>query len=172
VWKSKDGLSKGQDQLLKGKLMMEHGLGLGHQPNVIPAGHIDITGEERKVEIGWHPVAGFAGQWFAEKTSLGKFIKDKIHKYPDPTQHWAVLIGDYVHELWMVNNAPVPPNKGCLTNDSKDEHLDIIYINEVLKREEWTTFEVGTTRFSDEAIKQASKYCQYDNQRLYLIATA
>ena len=33
---------------------------------------------------------------------MGKFITDTIHKYPDPTQHWAVLVGDYGHELWMV----------------------------------------------------------------------
>jgi len=82
--------------------MLEHSLGLGHKPNVVPFGPIDIRGELRTVEIGWHPVAGFAGKWFAEKTGLGKMITEKIHKCPDPTQHWAVLVGEYVHELWMV----------------------------------------------------------------------
>ncbi len=85
--------------------MLEHSLGLGHQPNVIPPGEANVNGEERTVKIGWHPVAGFAGKWFAEKTGLGKLITEKIHKYPDPTQHWAVLVGDYVHELWMVSGA-------------------------------------------------------------------
>jgi len=82
--------------------MLEHSLGLGHQPNVIPPGMANIHGEYRKVEIGWHPVAGFAGKWFAEQTGLGKKITEKISKYPDPTQHWAVLVGEYCHELWMV----------------------------------------------------------------------
>jgi len=97
-----EGLERGKDGLLKGKLMLEHSLGLGHKPNVIPPGPFDIRGELRTVEIGWHPVAGFAGKWFAEKTGLGKMITEKIHKCPDPTQHWAVLVEGFVHELWMV----------------------------------------------------------------------
>jgi hypothetical protein len=80
------------------------------------------------------------GKWVAEKSGLGKMITRHIGKYPDPTQHWAVLVGDYVHELWM------------------DEELDVIYINERLEREEWRTFEVGKTRFTDEALRQAGQY--------------
>lgn len=37
----------------------------------------------------------------------------------------------------------------------QDEQFHIIYINEVLKRDEWHTFNVGTTRFNDEALRQA-----------------
>lgn len=37
------------------------------------------------------------------------------------------------------------------------EHLDIIYINEKLNRDEWHTFEIGKTRFNDEALRQAGK---------------
>lgn len=40
----------------------------------------------------------------------------------------------------------------------QDEHLDVIYINENLNRDEWHTFEVGKTRFNDEAMRQASKF--------------
>jgi hypothetical protein len=69
-----------------------------------------------------------------------KMITSHIGKYPDPTQHWAVLVGEYVHELWM------------------DEELDVIYINEKLDRAEWRTFEVGNTRFTDEALRQAGEY--------------
>lgn len=93
---------EGEDELLKGKLMLEHSLGLGPQPNVIPPGKPNFNGEHRTVKIGWHPVAGFAGKWFAEKTGLGRKITQEIHKYPDPTQHWAVLVGEYSHQLWMV----------------------------------------------------------------------
>ncbi|KAF7974989.1 hypothetical protein HWV62_10745 [Athelia sp. TMB] len=135
----KDELRKGTDDLLKGKLVLEHSVGLGQKPNVIPAGDARVDGEPRTVEIGWHPVGGFGGKWFAEKTGLGKLITEKIGKYPDPTQHWAVLVGEYCHELWM------------------DEHLDVIYINERIKREEWHTFVVGKTRFTDEALRQAGE---------------
>lgn len=38
-----------------------------------------------------------------------------------------------------------------------DEHLDIIYINEKLNRDEWHTFEIGKTRFNDEGLRQAGK---------------
>ena len=90
----------GKDEFEKGRLKLEQSAGLGHKPNVVPPSEPVITGEHRLVEIGWHPVAGMAGKWL-EDTSLGKFITGKVEKYPDPTQHWAVLVGDYCHELWM-----------------------------------------------------------------------
>jgi hypothetical protein len=93
----------------------------------------------RNVRIGWHPVAGFGGKWFAEQTNLGKYITKEVNHYPDPTQHWAVLVDDYVHQLWM------------------DEKFDIIYINAVLKADEWHTFPVGKTRFNDQAMREASE---------------
>ncbi|KAK6540206.1 hypothetical protein TWF694_009024 [Orbilia ellipsospora] len=129
----------GKDELIKGKIALQHSLGLGHKPNVVPEGEADVSGDLRTVEIGWHPVAGFAGKWLAEKTGLGRMITEKTNKYPDPTQHWAVLVGDYGHELWM------------------DEHLDVIYINEKINREEWTTFEVGKTRFNDQALRETGE---------------
>ncbi|RDW62395.1 hypothetical protein BP6252_11828 [Coleophoma cylindrospora] len=138
-----DGWSKGKeksmDELLKGKLALQHSLGLGAVPNVIPLGEARLDADFRTVEIGWHPVAGMGGKWLAEKSGLGKMINKNIGKYPDPTQHWAVLVGGFVHQLWM------------------DEELDIIYINAVIEREEWHTFEVGKTRFTDEALKQAAE---------------
>lgn len=135
----KSGLSYGENSLLKTKMKLQQTLGLGARPNVVPPDNAAIHGPGRTVYLGWHPVAGLAGKWFAEKTGLGKFITDKIHHYPDPTQHWAVIVGDYCHELWM------------------DEHLDVIYINENFKKEEWTTFEVGKTHFNDEALRQTGE---------------
>lgn len=76
--------------------------GLGSRPDVLPQGEALVVGEPRTVELGWHPVAGGTGKWFAEKTIIGSKIKQNIGKYPDPTQHWAVIVGDYVHQLWMV----------------------------------------------------------------------
>lgn len=99
-----------------------------------------MDGPSRPVEIGWHPVGGIAGKWLAEETGLGKMITDKINEYPDPTQHWAVLVGDFAHQLWM------------------DENFHVIYTNERIKREEWSMFAVGQTTFNDDAIRRAGKY--------------
>lgn len=93
-----------EESIAKGKSRLEHSLGLGQTPSAIPLGEVDISGEPRVVEIGWHPVAGLAGKWFAEETGLGRMITEGISKFPDPTQHWAVLVGDYCHQLWMVSN--------------------------------------------------------------------
>lgn len=143
-----------KDAATKGKLQLQHALGLGHQPNVIPQQEAKILSELREVHIGWHPVGGFSGKWFAEKTGLGKKITEKINHYPDPTQHWAVLVGEYAHELWMVW-AWLSTFKVCVTETvMQDEHLDVIYINEKVKREDWHTFEVGKTNFNDEALRQ------------------
>lgn len=131
------GKEKGKDELLKGKLELQHFIGLGAKSNVIPLGEARLDADLRTVEIGWHPVAGFGGKWLAEKSGLGKMITKTIGKYPDPTQHWAVLVGEYVHELWI------------------DEDLNVIYINETIDQAEWHRFEVGKTRFTDEALRQA-----------------
>ncbi len=136
---SKSGLSRGKDELIKGRVMLEHSLGLGHQPNAIPPAEPSTSAAPRAVLIGWHPVAGFAGKWLAERTKLGAWITEKVHKYPDPSQHWAVLVGDYRHELWM------------------DEKLDIIYVNGRVDTEQWRTFTVGETRCNDEALRQAAE---------------
>lgn len=132
----------GKVEWIKQKTALQQTLGLGATPNVIPPGEARVDGELRTVEIGWHPVAGMGGKWLAEQSGVGKMITKNIGTYPDPTQHWAVLIGDFVHQLWM------------------DEELHVIYNNETLDREQWKTFEVGNTRFTDEALRQAGKTCK------------
>lgn len=123
----------------KGEIALKHAVGLGSQPNVVPVTEPVVDGPRRPVEVGWHPVGGFAGKWFAEETGLGKMITEKINKYPDPTQHWAVLVGDYAHQLWM------------------DENFDVIYTNAKIERDEWRTFPVGETRFNDDALRRAGE---------------
>ncbi|KAG8411795.1 hypothetical protein J3459_016294 [Metarhizium acridum] len=125
--------------LTQGELAVKHAIGLGKQPNIVPVTDPVLDGPSRPVEVGWHPVGGLAGKWFAEQTGLGKMITDKVNKYPDPTQHWAVLVGEYAHQLWM------------------DENFDVIYTNEKVKREEWRTFQVGETRFNDDATRRAGE---------------
>lgn len=39
----------------------------------------------------------------------------------------------------------------------QDENLDVIYINEKLNRDDWHLFEVGKTRFNDQALREASR---------------
>ncbi|KAH7312698.1 hypothetical protein B0I35DRAFT_411388 [Stachybotrys elegans] len=128
-----------QKNLTKGELALKHAIGLGQLPNVIPLTEPIVNGPPRMVEVGWHPVGGLAGKWFAEETGLGKMITEKIRTYPDPTQHWAVLVGDYAHQLWM------------------DEDFHVIYNNEKYNREEWRTFPVGETRFNDDALRRAGQ---------------
>ncbi|KAH8173884.1 DUF862-domain-containing protein [Sarocladium implicatum] len=120
----------------KGESALKQAIGLGAKPSVVPVTEPVSNGPHRPVEVGWHPVGGVAGKWLAEDTSIGKMITDKINKYPDPTQHWAVLVGEFAHQLWM------------------DENFDVIYTNERVKREEWQTFEVGQTQLNDYAIKR------------------
>ncbi|KAH6622840.1 hypothetical protein F5144DRAFT_581616 [Chaetomium tenue] len=139
----KTGFAHGKDELVKGRIVLEHSLGLGHKPNIVPAAEPRTNQRPRTVEIGWHPVGGTAGKWFAERTKLGAWITENVHKYPDPSQHWAVLVGDYCHELWM------------------DENLDIIYVNGRVDAEQWRTFRVGETRFNDEALRQAGEMVIY-----------
>ncbi|KAK5168002.1 uncharacterized protein LTR77_006569 [Saxophila tyrrhenica] len=134
----KTGLNKTKREAIEAQRDLKHSLGLGHKPNTIPPGKADINGEPRDIQLGWHPVAGATGKWFAEKTIIGRGIKERVGKYPDPTQHWAVIVGEYVHQLWM------------------DENLDVIYFNEAFKPEEWTVFDVGKTRFNDQALRKAS----------------
>ena len=55
----KDNLTKGKKQVVKKRRDLEHSVGLGHKPNVVPPGEADINGETRTLEIGWHPVVRF-----------------------------------------------------------------------------------------------------------------
>ncbi|KAI0194590.1 hypothetical protein F4808DRAFT_441349 [Astrocystis sublimbata] len=135
------GLSKSKEEIAKGKAQVQHTLGLGQQPSVIPPAEPGLVKDSREVAIGWHPVPG--GGWLAE-TSLGQLVSKKLNNYPDPTQHWAILVGDYCHQLWM------------------DENLDIIYINDKESQHEWTRFEVGKTKLNDEALRQAGEMVIYN----------
>lgn len=107
-----------QQSYEKGEIALKHALGLGATENVVPVSQPSVKELPRPVEVGWHPVGGLAGKWFAEQTGLGKMITERTNHYPDPTQHWAVLVGDYAHQLWM------------------DENFDIIYTNARRKPDE------------------------------------
>lgn len=40
----------------------------------------------------------------------------------------------------------------------QDENFDVIYTNQKIKREEWRTFQVGETRFNDDATRRAGAF--------------
>ncbi|GMK53568.1 hypothetical protein CspeluHIS016_0101540 [Cutaneotrichosporon spelunceum] len=128
-----------QQGLTEGEKRLKAAAGLGSSPNVVPVATPVVDAHPRPVFVGWHPVGGFAGKWFAEQTGLGKLITEKTNSYPDPTQHWGVLVGDYVHQLWM------------------DENFDVIYTNACVDPDEWQLFPVGDTRFNDDAIRRTGE---------------
>ncbi|GAO15618.1 hypothetical protein UVI_02050500 [Ustilaginoidea virens] len=128
--------------LNKGEVALKHAIGLGAQPNVVPETGSVLDGPPRPVLVGWHPVGGLAGKWFSERTGLGKLITDKINKYPDPTQHWAVLVGDYAHQLWMSVIQAIrekQPGYNLITNNCQTYALQLLDAIKVGARKEFAT---------------------------------
>lgn len=97
------------DMLSKVQSALAGIIGLGALPSIIPPGreHRHCL-RKRPVYIAWHPVADNIGVLFAEHTRLGQAITREMGEFPDPTNHWAVIVGDndtdYYHELWMVSS--------------------------------------------------------------------
>ncbi|KAK3403353.1 hypothetical protein B0T20DRAFT_24375 [Sordaria brevicollis] len=119
-------------------------IGLGALPPVIPPGteHRHCI-NKRPVFIAWHPVADNLGVLFAEHTRLGQAITREMGEFPDPTNHWAVLVGDqetdYYHELWM------------------EKDFTVINQHGVVGTQKWTNkLKVGDTRYNDQAVLAAS----------------
>ena len=71
----------GKSEISDAKKSLQKSAGLGHRPNVVPDGPASINGEPRKVELGWHPVAGSAGKWFADSI-IGTQIQERTKNYP------------------------------------------------------------------------------------------
>ena len=55
----------------------------------------------------------------------------------------------------MVRGCPASLTKA---NARQDESFHVIYTNEKIKREEWRTFQVGETRFNDQAIRKTGRF--------------
>ncbi|OCH95615.1 hypothetical protein OBBRIDRAFT_540849 [Obba rivulosa] len=98
--------------------------------------------EPRKVYVGCAPMEinlkllGSHADFIATfATRLG------IEPPLNPTFHWAVIVGDFVHEL-----------------DYDDtHHCCVLYQNQKYAPERWRVSEVGTTCFSDYAIVEAGE---------------
>lgn len=115
-------------------------VGLGKKPNAIPPGPARRNDTPRKIILGWHPVGGVGGQVFEKMTMPldGLSMVTQLANTPNPTHHWAVLVGDYIHEL------------------NADTSFDVVYQNYRFDAGElWFSKEIGTTRFNDEALRLA-----------------
>jgi len=112
-------------------------VGLGQAPNVVPEGEKSTNDSPRKVQIAWHPVGGALGAYLQGPDRPQPL---NASSPPDPTHHWAVLVGDYYHEL------------------NADSSLDVVYQNgKPEAAQQWRLYDVGMTCFNDAAIKEAGE---------------
>lgn len=114
---------------------------------VIPSDGPRKDDSPRKVTLVSRPVAGAAGrifeQIFPPLNSLQKFTL--LSGTPNPTHHWAIVVGDYVHELNLVGNS------------------NIVYRNSRYEAKLWNQNEHGTTRYNDWAIQLAGALCLFSS---------
>jgi len=105
---------------------LARGSNRGPGKNVVPKGSPNKNGERREVKIGWRPLAIGGG-----------ILKPIRHLLPRETQHWAVVIGRFYHELGI------------------DEDITVVYRNGKVGEEEFDPEDVGYTTFNDQAIVDA-----------------
>ncbi|KAK3951738.1 hypothetical protein QBC32DRAFT_157704 [Pseudoneurospora amorphoporcata] len=145
------------DMLSKVQSALAGIIGLGALPSIIPPGREHHHCKKRPVFIAWHPVADNLGVLFAEHTRLGQAITKEMGEFPDPTNHWAVIVGDqdtdYYHELWMEKDFTVVNQHGLVGT------------------QKWTNkLQVGETGWNDQAVLAASnKAIKKMNSRYGLI---
>ncbi|GLA43369.1 hypothetical protein AnigIFM63309_001102 [Aspergillus niger] len=115
--------------------------------SIIPDGPSSISADSRDVYLvtrilGGAALNGMVGEvgkhsmnFLKANTALG--IAFASNNAPDPTQHWGVLVGDYVHQLGL--------DKGYnyYTNERYGNYAG------------WTKYHIGVTRFNDIAIRNA-----------------
>ncbi|KAF5603937.1 1-acyldihydroxyacetone-phosphate reductase [Fusarium subglutinans] len=118
---------------------------LGKQENVVPHATPDKHGPLRDVHLGSHPVGGVLSKLIGSAISHQVSVSPSLisqNPAPDPTHHWAVIVGEYYHEL------------------GGDRDLKVIYNNGKTSDQTalgaWQKpFWIGKTTFNDEAIRQA-----------------
>jgi hypothetical protein len=116
--------------------------------DAIPNGDLIYDAPERQVCICSTPAFGIVGeglQMIADLSGLSGELKKG--DFPDPTQHWGVLVDNYYHELAAGRN-------------KQNMQVQMIYRNG--KKEnmqgKWNIVSVGTTHFNDTAIKKAGMF--------------
>ncbi|RDH30696.1 hypothetical protein BDQ94DRAFT_172772 [Aspergillus welwitschiae] len=117
--------------------------------SIIPDGPSSISADSRDMYLvtrilGGAALNGMVGEvgkhsmnFLKANTALG--IAFASNNAPDPTQHWGVLVGDYVHQLGLDNGY------NYYTNERYGNYAG------------WTKYHIGVTRFNDIAIRNAGK---------------
>ncbi|KAF7531316.1 hypothetical protein G7054_g8986 [Neopestalotiopsis clavispora] len=127
---------------------LQENLDIGKAPNVIPSDAPRYDMPPREVVISSHPVV--AGAY----TQALKRYSGDLDEVPDPAYHWAVVVGNYWHEL------SAGPGK---SGDGELNSLINCYQNGQVGSTKWKGyswskfFVVSTTRYNDEAIRQAGE---------------
>ncbi|KAF4496676.1 1-acyldihydroxyacetone-phosphate reductase [Fusarium agapanthi] len=120
---------------------------LGKQENVVPHATPSKHGPLRDVHLGSHPVGGMISKLIGAAISPQVSVSPSLisqNPAPDPTHHWAVIVGDYYHELGGDKNLKVIYNNGKTSDQT------------VLGAWQKPYF-IGKTTFNDEAIRQAAE---------------
>ncbi|KAK3348502.1 PPPDE putative peptidase domain-containing protein [Neurospora tetraspora] len=126
-----------------------------HFQNVsrVPAGEPNINDAPRKVYIASRFVGGKLGAWtlglIADLISSGHYLGSM----PSPNYHWCVLVGDYYHQLQATKQDGKHWN--WYDNNVKDW------------TDKWELYEVGETRFNDNAIASAGIQAIQDMDEVY-----
>jgi hypothetical protein len=122
--------------------------------SVIAQGLADINSGARDVYIASRVVGGgFANGLLGrmEKYDFGAIkavatggLSVVLNDAPDPTHHWCVVVGDYLHQLQATDLYPGGWN--YYTNEVFDMHGG------------WTKYKLGVTNFNDAAVVNAGKF--------------
>ncbi|KAF5262409.1 hypothetical protein FOXYS1_6872 [Fusarium oxysporum] len=118
----------------------------GKQENMIPPTLPSKSNPPREVLLGSHVVTGMIAKLIGALTPQTRVlpITFSSNPAPDPTHHWAILVGDYYHEL------------------SSDLDWIILYNNDKTSAQTFLggwekPMLIGKTTFNDEAIRQAAE---------------
>jgi hypothetical protein len=150
-------LTNRNDDTTKPQDKVEEPRVLAYQPNrhhqnssVIPDGWSNINCEPRDVYIASRVVGGgFGGGALAlvEKYGLGSVkavgslgVTVLLDDAPDPTHHWCVVVGDYLHQLQATS---MNGGWNYYTNESFSVSGG------------WTRYKLGVTNFNDVAVMNA-----------------
>lgn len=140
-----------------------------YQPNrrhqnssVIPDGCSNINCEPRDVYIASRVVGGgFGGGALAlvEKYGLGSVkavgslgVTVLLDDAPDPTHHWCVVVGDYLHQLQATS---MNGGWNYYTNESFSMSGG------------WTRYKLGVTNFNDVAVMNAAAKAMSEMDEVY-----
>ncbi|KAK1225118.1 hypothetical protein PQX77_011933 [Marasmius sp. AFHP31] len=133
------------DEVVKALDEFGKDLSLFKEDDVVPQASPSFEDPQRPVIIACHPV-GIPGLGNLMKEDIEKMEKATGRTILDPTYHWAVIVGDYYHEL----NAKGISGNFEIQNGYQNGRMT--------DGKEWShRLQVGYTKFNDAAIVGAGK---------------